>query len=125
MNTKINTLFCAIAISLSGLHTQAYAEEIAPADVGEAAEALPANAAIDTPEQPFTGSKINFAPLPVEIVMQPGQKPAVVFTTPCIQIAKMTNNFPPIIAFEYFMLEMIGMVNNSELLPVRLEPVCV
>jgi hypothetical protein len=114
-----------VAISLSGLHAQAYAEEIAPADAGEAAVAPQANAAIDTQARPFPGSKINLAPLPVEIFMQPGQKPAVVFTTPCIQIAKMTNNFPPVIAFENFTLEMIGKVNDSEILPVRLEPVCI
>jgi hypothetical protein len=75
--------------------------------------------------RPFPGSKITFAPLPVEIFMQPGQKPAVVFTTPCIQIERMTNGFPPILAFENFMLEMIGKVNDSELLPIRLEPVCI
>jgi len=57
--------------------------------------------------------------------MQPGQKPAVVFSTPCIQIEKMTHGFPPILAFENFMLEMVGKVNASEALPVRLEPVCI
>jgi hypothetical protein len=75
--------------------------------------------------QTIPGSKISFAPLPLEISMQPGQKPAVVFTTPCIQIEKMTHGFPPILAFENFMFDIIGKVNDSELLPIRLEPVCI
>lgn len=104
MNTQRLFIFCAVVASLSGLAGQASAEEIA---------------------QPFPGSKMSLAPLPVEIYMQPGQKPAVVFSTPCIQIEKMTNGFPPILAFENFMLTMIGKVNDSEVLPVRLEPVCI
>ena len=105
MNAKRNCFLCAAVIVLSGIHGQANAEE-------GAAPTLP-------------GSKITLAPLPVEIYMQPGQKPAVVFSTPCTQIEKMTHGFPPILAFENFMLEMVGKVNASEALPVRLEPVCI
>jgi hypothetical protein len=104
MNAKQNCFLCAVVIGLSGIHGLANAEEGAPT--------LP-------------GSKITLAPLPVEIYMQPGQKPAVVFSTPCIQIEKITHGFPPILAFENFMLEMVGKVNASEVLPVRLEPVCI
>lgn len=75
--------------------------------------------------QALPGSKISFAPLPLEIYMQPDQKPAVVFSTPCVLVEKMTFGFPPVLAFENFMFVMIGKVNDSELLPVRLEPVCI
>jgi hypothetical protein len=120
MNTKQNYLLCAVAICLSSMQVQAYAEETAQVNAETGAQVK-----AELGPRTFPGSKITFAPLPVEIFMQPGQKPAVVFTTPCIQIAKMTNNFPPIMAFEDFMLEMIGKVNDSEILPIRLEPVCI
>lgn len=73
----------------------------------------------------FPGSKISLAPLPIEIFMEPGERPAIIFSAPCTQIGKLTNGFPPIVAFETFMLEIIGKVNDSELLPIRLEPVCI
>lgn len=104
MHAKRNILTLATAACLSGIPCQAHAEEASPA---------------------FPGSKITFAPLPVEVYLQPGQKPAVIFSTPCIQIEKMTHGFPPVVSFEHFMLEMIGKVNDSEVLPVRLEPVCI
>jgi hypothetical protein len=69
--------------------------------------------------------KISLAPLPVDIYLRPHEKPTVAFTTPCIMIEKMSNGFPPIMAFETFMFEVIGNVNDSDLLPVRLEPVCI
>jgi hypothetical protein len=71
------------------------------------------------------GSKIDFAPLPLQIYLQPGERPAVAFSTPCIQIERMTNGFPPVLAFENFMFTVIGNVNESGVLPVRIEPVCV
>jgi hypothetical protein len=104
MNAKQLFMSCAVAASLSGM--------IAPAS----AEAVPKS---------FPGTKFSFSPLPLEIYTQPGERPAVVFSTPCIQIEKMTNGFPPILAFENFMLAMIGKLNDSELLPIRLEPVCI
>jgi hypothetical protein len=104
MNTKRFLMSCAVAAGVSGF--------IGPAFAGDA-------------PQPHPGSKISFAPLPLEIYTQEGQRPAVVFSTPCIQIEKMTNGFPPILAFENFMLAMIGKVNDSELLPISLEPVCI
>ena len=120
MNTKQNCLYCAVAICLSAMPVQAMAETSVQV---KTETGVPAKTELGP--RPFPGSKITFAPLPLEIFMQPGQKPAVVFTTPCIQIERMTNGFPPILAFENFMLEMIGKVNDSELLPVRLEPVCI
>jgi len=104
MHAKLIFMSCAVAASLSSMLGPAHAEEV---------------------HQTIPGSKISFAPLPLEISMQPGQKPAVVFTTPCIQIEKMTHGFPPILAFENFMFDIIGKVNDSELLPIRLEPVCI
>ncbi len=71
------------------------------------------------------GSKLDFAPLPLQIYLQPGERPAVAFSTPCIQIERMTNGFPPVLAFENFMFTVIGNVNESGVLPVRIEPVCV
>lgn len=103
MNTTRIGLACALALCIS------------------AGPAL----AEDNMQQTMPGSRISFAPLPVQIYMQPGQKPAVVFTTPCIQIEKATNGFPPFLAFESFMFEMVGKINDSEVLPVRLEPVCI
>ena len=69
--------------------------------------------------------KVSFAPLPLDIYLQPNMKPVLAFTTPCIQIERATNGFPPIKAFEGFMFEMVGRVNDSELLPVKIEPVCI
>ncbi len=116
MHAKRFFISCAAAATLSGMLAPAHAEDI-PGTVPEASP--------QTSPQKFPGSKISFAPLPLEIYMQPGERPAVVFSTPCIQIEKMTNGFPPILAFENFMLTMIGKVNDSELLPIRLEPVCI
>lgn len=103
MNTKQNFLSCAILAGLSGLFGQANAEGV----------------------QTFPGSKVSLSPLPVEIYSQTGQKPIVAFSTPCIQIERMTNGFPPILAFEKFMFEVIGNVNQTEVLPIKLEPVCI
>jgi hypothetical protein len=104
MHAKRILMSCAAAASFSGMVIPAHAEQVT---------------------QTIPGTKISFAPLPLEISLQPGQKPAVVFSTPCIQIEKMTHGFPPILAFETFMFDIIGRVNDSELLPIRLEPVCI
>jgi hypothetical protein len=75
--------------------------------------------------QAAPGSKIDLAPLPVTIYLMNNQKPTVAFTTPCIMIERMTNGFPPVLAFENFMFEVIGNVNESGLLPITIEPVCI
>ena len=69
--------------------------------------------------------KISLSPLPVDIYLRPNDKPTVAFTTPCIMIEKATHGFPPILAFETMMFQVIGNVNESNMLPARLEPVCV
>lgn len=91
------------------------------------AAAAQVQAADNRPQAPqaFPGTKYSLAPLPVEIYNQPGQKPTVAFSTPCIQIERMTNGFPPILAFETFMFTVIGNVNEMNVLPLRLEPVCI
>jgi hypothetical protein len=73
----------------------------------------------------FPGKRYSLSPLPVDIYVMKGQKPTIAFTTPCIEIEKLTHGFPPIMAFENFMFTWIGNVNDSDLLPVRLEPVCI
>jgi hypothetical protein len=72
-----------------------------------------------------TRGKYSLAPLPVDIYLRPNDKPTVAFTTPCIMIEKATHGFPPILAFETMMFQVIGNVNESNMLPARLEPVCV
>ncbi len=67
---------------------------------------------------------ISLSPLPVDIYMNPGMRPAVAFTTPCATVAKLTNNFPPLMAFESLMFQTIGKVNETEVLPFSIEPVC-
>jgi hypothetical protein len=69
--------------------------------------------------------KFSLSPLPVDIYLRPNDKPTVAFTTPCIMVEKATHGFPPILAFETFMFQVIGNVNESNMLPARLEPVCV
>lgn len=75
--------------------------------------------------QAAPGSKISLSPLPVTIYFMDKQKPTVAFTTPCIMVERMTNGFPPIMAFENFMFEVIGNINESDLLPIKIEPVCI
>lgn len=107
---KAKLLFLSLSLSLSLM-----------------AGAVQAQVAGNTPQpaQTFPGTKHSLAPLPIEIYNQPGERPTVAFSTPCIQIERMTNGFPPILAFETFMFTMIGNVNESNLLPLRLEPVCI
>ena len=110
MNAKRIILALAVVGGLSGFSAVVQAQE--------------AKAAVLSP-QTFPGSKYSLAPLPVEIYTQPGERPTVAFSTPCIQIERMTNGFPPILAFETFMFTVIGNVNELNALPIRLEPVCI
>ncbi|MGA7181025.1 MAG: hypothetical protein WBX11_15780 [Thiobacillaceae bacterium] len=116
MNIKQHYVSCAILACLVGLPAQAYAHKEAR----------------DTHKAKISGTvdvsrrgRISLAPLPVDIYLRPHQKPTVAFTTPCIVIEKMSNGFPPILAFETAMFDVIGNVNESNILPARLEPVCV
>jgi hypothetical protein len=127
MNEKPNYLACAVLIGLSGIFGSAYAEDAqtlpGPTEPAQTQPAQP------EPTQPvartFPGSKISFAPLPVEIYLLKNQKPTVTFTTPCVQMEKMTHGFPPFMAFENFMFTWIANVNESNVLPVKVEPVCI
>jgi hypothetical protein len=83
----------------------------------------PARASVHGVRISSTG-KISLAPLPVDIYLRPKDKPTVAFTTPCMVIGKMSQGFPPIVAFETAAFQMINNVNDSNVLPARLEPVC-
>lgn len=83
------------------------------------------NQAAERQMQAAPGSKIDLVPLPVTIYLMDRQKPMVAFTTPCILIERLTNGFPLVLAFENFMFEVIGNVNESDLLPFKIEPVCI
>ncbi len=69
--------------------------------------------------------KYSLSPLPIDIYLHSNEKPTVAFTTPCIMIEKATHGFPPFLAVETMMFQVIGSVNESNMLPARLEPVCV
>ena len=152
MNEKQNYLGCAVLIGLSGLFGSAYAEDAqtlpAPIAAGSMAPepaaqqptaseptaskstapqptASEPGASEQTAAQPFPGKKISLAPLPFVIYLLENQRPTVTFTTPCAQIEKMTYGFPPFVAFENFMFTWIANVNESNLLPLRIEPVCI
>jgi hypothetical protein len=68
---------------------------------------------------------LSLSPLPVDIYMIPNQKPTVAFTTPCAMVEKATNGFPVFTAMTNFMYTMAGNINESNSLPIIIEPVCV
>lgn len=102
MNAKRVVSFCAVLAALSGMAGQAVASE------------LPG----------MTGKKISFAPMPVEIFMQPNERPAMVVALPCRLAEKMSLGFPPFFAMETMMFQMVGHMNNTNMMPMRFEPVC-
>jgi hypothetical protein len=59
---------------------------------------------------------------PVQVHMQPGEKPVVLFSSPCMLIAKIDHGFPPTTAFREIMVNAILATNN--LRPIDLQPVC-
>ncbi|MGA7181283.1 MAG: hypothetical protein WBX11_17080 [Thiobacillaceae bacterium] len=153
MNEKQNYLSCAVLIGLSVLFGSAYAEDaqtlpepiaaglMAPEPTAPTAPEPTAPTASEptgtestasgpvasgrSAAQSFPGKKISLAPLPFVIYLLENQRPTVTFTTPCAQIEKMTYGFPPFVAFENFMFTWIANVNESNLLPLRIEPVCI
>ncbi len=137
MNKKQNWLACALLIGLSGLVGSANADDAQTLPEPTAPEPTMSGPTVPGPAasgpaasgpaaaQAFPGQKISLAPLPVVIYLLENQKPTVTFTTPCVQMEKMTNGFPPLLAFENFMFTWIGNVNDSNILPIRLEPVCI
>lgn len=102
MNMKRHVLSCVALACLSGLATQAYA--------------------IGTPG--LAGKKISLAPLPVQIFMQPNERPALVVAMPCAMVNKMTFGFPPVTVMETVFFQMVGTVNSTNIMPVSFEPVC-
>ncbi|MEQ1592914.1 MAG: hypothetical protein ABL892_11070 [Thiobacillaceae bacterium] len=102
MKTTSHYLSCAVLACLSGF-------------------AMPAHAN-DNPG--LIGKKISFAPMPVEISLQPNEKPAMVVAMPCSMVEKMSFGFPPVAMAETFMFQMVGIMNNTNMMPMRFEPVC-
>ena len=102
MNTKRIALVYSVLAALSGVAHQATANE------------LPGT----------TIKKISFAPMPVEIFMQPNERPAMVVALPCRLAEKMSFGFPPFAAMETMMFQMVGNMNNTNMMPMRFEPVC-
>jgi len=102
MKTSRLYLSCAVLACLSGLATQAYANQ--PSSLG--------------------GKKISLAPIPVEIFLQPNERPALVVAMPCAMVEKMTFGFPPVTAMETVFFQMVGTMNNTNMMPLRFEPVC-
>lgn len=70
-------------------------------------------------------AKLSLSPLPVDFYFLPNQKPTVAFTTPCAQVEKATHGFPVFTAMTNFMYTMAGNINESNSLPIIIEPVCV
>lgn len=117
-----------VAPSQTLAQTQNVAAPVAMPQQAVQQAARPVVAQAAAPQQVNTEASgrrhISLSPLPVDIYMNPGMRPAVAFTTPCTKIAKLTNNFPPIMMSQNLMFEIIGKVNESEALPFSLEPVC-
>ncbi|HEY9097376.1 MAG TPA: hypothetical protein VIN38_00760 [Thiobacillus sp.] len=93
---------CAVLACVSGWTTQVYAS--------------------DPPG--LIGQKISFAPMPVEMHLQPNERPAMITALPCAAVNKMTMGFPPVAAFESLMFQMVAIMNNINMMPMRFEPVC-
>lgn len=102
MKTSRLYLSCAVLACLSGFATQAYANEVPG----------------------LAGKKISLAPMPVEIFLQANERPAMVVAMPCAMVEKMTFGFPPVTAMESMFFQMVGTMNDTNLMPLRFEPVC-
>lgn len=113
----------AKAVPVAGKDTQKIRAEMRVKDRHAQLKTTPTQASAHGVKVSNSG-KISLAPLPVDIYLRPKEKPTVAFTTPCILIGKMSHGFPPILAFEMSMFQMISNVNDSNVLPAKLEPVC-
>ena len=59
---------------------------------------------------------------PVQVHMQAGEKPIVLFSTPCMLIARLDRGFPPTTAFREMMVNAVLATNIVR--PFELQPVC-
>jgi hypothetical protein len=59
---------------------------------------------------------------PVQVHMQSGEKPLVLFSTPCMLIARLDHGFPPTAAFREMMVNVVLATNIVR--PFELQPVC-
>lgn len=82
-----------------------------------------AHAGAATP-QSGPGTRTHFGPLPMEMYSQPGQKTALIMKLPCRMVETITFGFPPVLFFENVMFQMVGTMNDTGMLPLRMEPVC-
>lgn len=98
------SLACALAFGLAGVQAQAHADSAAP--------------------QSSMGTRTNFGPLPMEMHSQPGQKTALIMKLPCRMVETMTFGFPPVAFFESVMFQMVGVMNQTNMMPLQMEPVC-
>ncbi|MGO9443961.1 MAG: hypothetical protein ACLPXB_04195 [Thiobacillaceae bacterium] len=130
MTTKRCCCTFAVLACILGLSGSAHAEKVhtvAPTNdaSGVAESSEPAALPGQKPVEPLPSSKISFAPMPVDMYLQQGQKPIVAVTMPCIEMGKAFQAFPLFTTFENLMFQMIGNMNDSEMLPMKFEPVCI
>ncbi len=59
---------------------------------------------------------------PVQLVMQPGAKATVLFTTPCMQLNHIDGGVGPFATLRELMAR--GVIESNRFLPVDLQPVC-
>jgi len=59
---------------------------------------------------------------PVHLVMQPGAKATVLFTTPCMQLNHIDGGVGPFAALREWMARRL--IEGNRFLPVDLQPVC-
>lgn len=60
--------------------------------------------------------------LPVRLYMPAGEKPKVLFSTPCMELAKIDHGIGPLAGMRDLMA--MAVIESSKLLPIDLQPVC-
>jgi hypothetical protein len=98
MNTK-RCLICALILWLGGFFTLAQAREQ------------------KAPPTPQAG---NF--LPIRLYTLPGQRPTLLFTTPCLLLAHFDHGNGPLAAVRDTLARAV--IATNKVLPVNIEPVC-
>jgi hypothetical protein len=59
---------------------------------------------------------------PVKLYLQKGQRPVVLFTTPCLELARIDHGLSPFALFREVMAHAVLEVNK--VLPLDVQPVC-
>lgn len=60
--------------------------------------------------------------LPVRLYTPAGQKPQLMFSTPCMELAKIDHGIGPLASMRDLMA--MAVLESSKLLPIDLQPVC-